>query len=733
MTLGYVMLTCPHCGFENPDQNRFCQQCGSALQLWQALIVPQPLVGLEAGSTEPPEAVDLSEAAALTLAALFPAYPYLDPQQRYQVLAASPTGSAEPVSASTSAAAPIALSVIDCQPAVASPLLALRNHWLALPPAELEQALSEFAWPADLPAAAQPYLVLQSQFLTTVPFLHDAWQGGRCAVLLIEDRSDWSRLQDMWKLGEVAPLQQLHWFYRMAELWDALARWQAQSSLLDPQNLCVDEDQVFCLGRLQPDPAAAPALTQLGLLWQSLTAPAQDSLPVEIQALIDQLAAGKIDAIAALHRQLNALADRFQQTVLPAPEPAAADLSEPPLPGVPPTRPPLPADFEPAALDLAVATAARDLPDDFEPGEQSLNPMNLNGPDIDDFSDDSTVEAPDLEADADTEPGPMAADAIAPPPVIEASVLELPEDVLGSEDTAPAELVEDAEENLDLPTMVLPMKIVRLDEAGLTHVGRQRDHNEDFFFAQSDLTKLEGPLGSTLNVKGLYVLCDGMGGHASGEVASSLAVKTLQTYFADNPINNLPDDVALSEAVAAANQAIYEINQQDDRSGHSRMGTTLVLLLIQNDRVAVAHVGDSRLYSYTRRHGLKQVTVDHEVGQREIQRGVEPAIAYARPDAYQLTQALGPRSCSDLRPGISFLNVAEDTLFILCSDGLSDNDLLEQHCATHIEPLLKSQSDLEEGVKRLIQLANEHNGHDNITAVLVRLKLRPNMDRALLG
>lgn len=729
------MLTCPHCGFENPDQNRFCQQCGSALQLWQALIVPRPPMESTADPAAP-AADGLLDSAALTLATLFPAYPYLDPQQRYQVLAVGPAGSAELTPASTPITSAIALSVIDCQPAVTSPLLALRSYWLSLSHPELEQALTDFVWPADLPLAAQPYLVLQGQFLTTVPPLHDAWQGAHCAVLLIEERADWSRLQDMWKLGEIAPLQQLHWFYKMAELWDWLARWQAQSSLLDPQNLCVDEDQVFCLSRLQFDPEAAPALMQLGLLWQVLTEPARGSLPVEIQALIDQLAAGKIDAIAALYTQLIALADQFQQTVLPSPEPAVADLPEPPLPGVPPTRPPLPADFEPATAEL-------DSLDNSEPGKQSLNQMNLNGPDVDDFSDDLTLEAHDLEADADTEPGPMAEDAIAPVPpsvppsvsksVIEASALELPQDSSGSEDTAPAELVEDTEENLDLPTMVLPMKIVRLDEAGLTHVGRQRDHNEDFFSAQSDLTKLEGPLGSTLNVKGLYVLCDGMGGHASGEVASSLAVKTLQAYFADHPIDPLPDEVALSEAVAAANQAIYEINQQDDRSGHSRMGTTLVLLLIQNDRVAVAHVGDSRLYSYTRRHGLKQVTVDHEVGQREIQRGVEPAIAYARPDAYQLTQALGPRSCTDLRPGISFLNVAEDTLFILCSDGLSDNDLLEQHCATHIEPLLKSQSDLEEGVKRLIQLANEHNGHDNITAVLVRLKLRPNMDRSLLG
>ena len=79
------------------------------------------------------------------------------------------------------------------------------------------------------------------------------------------------------------------------------------------------------------------------------------------------------------------------------------------------------------------------------------------------------------------------------------------------------------------------------------------------------------------------------------------------------------------------------------RSGSGRMGTTLVMAVVVNHQVVVAHVGDSRLYRLTRQKGLQQITVDHEVGQREIQRGIDPDIAYSRPDAYQLTQALGPR------------------------------------------------------------------------------------------
>ncbi|MGL4881016.1 MAG: serine/threonine phosphatase, partial [Waterburya sp.] len=114
---------------------------------------------------------------------------------------------------------------------------------------------------------------------------------------------------------------------------------------------------------------------------------------------------------------------------------------------------------------------------------------------------------------------------------------------------------------------------------------------------------------------------------------------------------------------------------------------------------------------------------DHEVGQREINRGVEPDIAYGRPDAYQLTQALGPRESNYVRPDIQFLEVTEDCLLLLCSDGLSDNDLLENHWEEYLEPLISSGSDLQAGLFKLINLANEYNGHDNITAILVKIKL----------
>ncbi|MCS6813369.1 MAG: serine/threonine phosphatase, partial [Cyanobacteria bacterium] len=295
---------------------------------------------------------------------------------------------------------------------------------------------------------------------------------------------------------------------------------------------------------------------------------------------------------------------------------------------------------------------------------------------------------------------------------------------------------DDDDDNADdnAPTVVLPMQLVSLSEAGRTDVGRQRDHNEDYFGIQTEIRKLETPQGSTVQARGLFILCDGMGGHAGGEVASSLAVNTIRDYFqtrwfnTDIATTKLPTEAEIREAIVLANKAIYDINQETSRSGSGRMGTTLVMVLIHNTKVAYAHVGDSRLYRVSRRSGLEQLTADHDVGQREIQRGVEPAIAYARPDALQLTQALGPRDENFINPDIEFLDLQEDTLLMLCSDGLADNDLLETHWRTHLEPLLGSQANLDRGVAQLIELANQYNGHDNITALAVRLKMRPNMD-----
>ncbi|MEL6321230.1 MAG: serine/threonine phosphatase, partial [Cyanobacteria bacterium J06626_14] len=322
--------------------------------------------------------------------------------------------------------------------------------------------------------------------------------------------------------------------------------------------------------------------------------------------------------------------------------------------------------------------------------------------------------------------------AIAPPPPANPnppgdSVLELgvwPDMQMRSEDDLAGELGLFSEGD-ETPTVVLPMRLFHLTDVGATDIGRQRDHNEDYFSLQSETQKRDTPEGRKFSARGMYVLCDGMGGHAAGEVASALAVSTLDAYFAEHWTEQFPSKDDIRDGIRKANKSIYDLNQENACYGSGRMGTTLVMMMVDDIKVAIAHVGDSRVYKFCRRTGLEQITVDHEVGQREIQRGVEPAIAYARPDAYQLTQALGPRDSEYINPGIQTLEVTEDTLFILCSDGLSDNNLLERFRDTHIEPMLSSQTNLSQALTNLIDLANQHNGHDNITAIAVRMKVRP--------
>ncbi len=272
-------------------------------------------------------------------------------------------------------------------------------------------------------------------------------------------------------------------------------------------------------------------------------------------------------------------------------------------------------------------------------------------------------------------------------------------------------------------TQPMPVQMYRLEDAGITDVGLQRAHNEDFFSIWTQINKLETSFGRTFQTKGLYILCDGMGGHDSGEVASQLAAETLKEFFQTSWENQLPSSDTIREGVLLANKAIFEINQKESRSGSGRMGTTLVTVLVQDTQVAVAHVGDSRLYRLRKGQTLEKITTDHEVGQREIKRGVDPETAYSRPDAYQLTQAVGPRDSNFLKPDVLFLELCEDTLLILASDGLTDNNLLETNWQNCLEPLLQPQADLEQGVAKLIELGNKHNGHDNITAIVIRAQV----------
>lgn len=307
-------------------------------------------------------------------------------------------------------------------------------------------------------------------------------------------------------------------------------------------------------------------------------------------------------------------------------------------------------------------------------------------------------------------------------------ILESVGDDFDEDDDSELEATRINSEGDDQPTVVLPMRLLSVKEVGMTDIGRSRGHNEDYFLMDTKIRRQESSKGTTVMAKGLFIVCDGMGGHSAGEVASATAVKSLANFFQKHWGDELPDAETIKKGVWETNQAIYSLNRQKGEVGSGRMGTTMVLVLLHDTKIAIAHVGDSRIYRVNRKWGIEKLTVDHCVAQAEIKQGIPQEMAFSRPDAYQLTQALGPRDNSFVRPDINFLDIKEDTLLILCSDGLYENDLLENNCEKLLLPLISAKANLEEGIAQIIDLGNQVNGHDNLTCVLVRIKVQPNLD-----
>ncbi len=286
------------------------------------------------------------------------------------------------------------------------------------------------------------------------------------------------------------------------------------------------------------------------------------------------------------------------------------------------------------------------------------------------------------------------------------------------QDTAPDLIIQNDDTEPELSNPVF----TKLRFAGLSDVGKERDHNEDGFrcFCQT-MTTASHDQPKFQTYRGLFILCDGMGGHDGGEVASKMALESVTKSLKPFWTSGLPGKEKITEIIAVANDAIYDLNETEMRQEIQRMGTTLVLMMIyaheNATEVAIAHVGDSRIYQISD-FGLTQLTQDHEVANKLISQGMDAKIANERPDANQLTQALGPNLGKTLEPEINFFKLDSTTVFLLCSDGLSDNQILETK-KLELMQLLPANTDLNLGVKNLIQAGNDLNGYDNISAILV--------------
>jgi protein phosphatase len=244
----------------------------------------------------------------------------------------------------------------------------------------------------------------------------------------------------------------------------------------------------------------------------------------------------------------------------------------------------------------------------------------------------------------------------------------------------------------------LATAVVNYLAAAVTDRGRKRPSNEDAF-------------GYSVE-HGVYVVCDGMGGAAAGEIASSLAVdEVLRLLTARSLAEPMPQ--AAEGAVCAANHAIFSRSQRNYKL--SGMGTTLVGLLAEERRVLVLNVGDSRCYRLRNRR-LEQITLDHSLVEEQVRLGRMTQLEALRsPLRNVITRALGTQS--HVTPDFFELEAEPADLFLLCSDGLT-----RELSDSLIESLLCNDLSLDDLCVRLVAAANKAGGHDNITCLLVRVQ-----------
>jgi protein phosphatase len=258
-----------------------------------------------------------------------------------------------------------------------------------------------------------------------------------------------------------------------------------------------------------------------------------------------------------------------------------------------------------------------------------------------------------------------------------------------------------------------------------THTGPTRAQNEDACYPPSG-DRLYQNTGYDLS---LTIVCDGVGGHQGGEVASSLAIDTIHRRIEsvlDKPENRYPDSIAIQieNSTCVANDQISLRNDSENRQERERMGTTMVMSLIYGHEAYFAHIGDSRLYRITRT-GCHQMTLDDDLATREVRlSGIVYREALGINGSGSLFQALGMNSSTSLHPNIRRTIVDEECIFLLCSDGVSDRDRVDQYWQTEILPVLEGKVDLATACQRTINMANTHNGHDNATVALVHCQVK---------
>lgn len=250
----------------------------------------------------------------------------------------------------------------------------------------------------------------------------------------------------------------------------------------------------------------------------------------------------------------------------------------------------------------------------------------------------------------------------------------------------------------------------KLRFVGLSDTGKVREHNEDSIAFDADI--------------GLLVLADGMGGYNAGEVASGIAVKTVVNLVREaverETLAEKDSDTGLSRTAIILRDAIHRANKIIHHTARTQpqcegMGTTIVSALFFDNKVTLAHVGDSRIYRL-RDQKFEQVTMDHSLLQELVDRGFYSAEEAQRAaNKNYVTRALGVEA--EVEVEIREIPVDKGDYFILCSDGLSD---MVEDDDIHLT-ISTFGANLDTVAKQLIQLANDNGGRDNVSVVMAHI------------
>lgn len=239
--------------------------------------------------------------------------------------------------------------------------------------------------------------------------------------------------------------------------------------------------------------------------------------------------------------------------------------------------------------------------------------------------------------------------------------------------------------------------------ACVTDVGRARDINEDNC-AHHDF----------LNGWSLLMVADGMGGHNAGEVASSIAVKTITDYIGKRMNSNIDENhmkCILKDAIVQANTDIY--NEAKDNIRCSGMGTTVTVAMIYGNTALIGHVGDSRAYMLSN-NKLYKITDDHSLVAELVKNGtITEDEAQHHPQKNVITRALGVKD--NVNIDIERVDAAAGDTILLCTDGLTN-----MLCDGEIEKILNDEENIEDAAYKLVDLANSLGGYDNITVAAAR-------------